>query len=226
MASVKCLYCKANIDRTKEKFIRLHYGQTFRYAHPSCFEKQTEDIQNKYKHELVDPADTVQCIYCKKLMKKSDFDCRPLNEKQTKFAHLLCIQEEQLRPKTDEEELDIYIIRLFDLDYVPPNIKRQIKSFVEKDKLQYSGIKGTLKYFYEIKQNRIDKSNPSIGIVPYVYEDAKRYYQQLAITKARNEAAMQHQQEEKTVTIIIQQPRRVPMIKKLFSFLDEEELNE
>jgi hypothetical protein len=40
----------------------------------------------------------------------------------------------------------------------------------------YSGIKRTLEYFYEVKKNSIEKANGGIGIVPWVYEEAKRYY--------------------------------------------------
>ena len=35
----------------------------------------------------------------------------------------------------------------------------------------------TLKYFFEIKKNSIEKSKGSIGIIPYIYSEAALYYE-------------------------------------------------
>lgn len=51
-------------------------------------------------------------------------------------------------------------------------ITLQIKKFMQDYKYSYSGILRTLKYFYEVKQNDISKSNNGIGIVPWVYQEA------------------------------------------------------
>jgi hypothetical protein len=40
----------------------------------------------------------------------------------------------------------------------------------------YRGMYLTLKYFYEIKKGNKEKANKTIGIIPYVYEEAKRHY--------------------------------------------------
>ena len=56
-------------------------------------------------------------------------------------------------------------------------ITLQINRYLqEHPEYTYSGIKRTLEYFYKIKKNPIEKANGGIGIVPWVYEEAKRYY--------------------------------------------------
>ena len=46
--------------------------------------------------------------------------------------------------------------------------------------MPYRGQLLTLKYFYEIKKNKTDKANGSIGIIPFVYAEAKAYYEKQA----------------------------------------------
>jgi len=43
--------------------------------------------------------------------------------------------------------------------------------------MPYRGQLLTLKYFYEIKRNSTKKSNGSIGIIPFVFAEAKLYYE-------------------------------------------------
>ena len=40
----------------------------------------------------------------------------------------------------------------------------------------YSGMLKSLLYFYEIKGNQWEKGHGGLGIVPYVFEDAKAYW--------------------------------------------------
>lgn len=218
MAVSKCFYCGKPVNRDKEKFARIHYGQVYRYAHINCYEANKEI--EKRECDIVDPLDTVICAYCKKPMKKTDFDCKAINPYNTKFAHLLCIQEEAKREKTPEEELDIYIMKIFNLEFIPPNIQKQKKSYIDNH-MTFSGIKGSLKYFYEIKQNKIDISNPSIGIVPYIYNEAKEYYKKLDQTRLKNKNK-DLTYEGQVIKIKIQKPKRQEMRKRFFTFFDDD----
>lgn len=75
---------------------------------------------------------------------------------------------------------------MFGLDYVNARIKKQIKDCVEKYHYSYSGILKTLQYFFEIKKNPIEKANGGIGIVPYVYDDAKKYFETIFYAQQLN----------------------------------------
>ena len=43
--------------------------------------------------------------------------------------------------------------------------------------MTYKGMNSTLIYFYDIKKNSTKGSNEGIGIIPYVYEEAKKYFE-------------------------------------------------
>lgn len=46
--------------------------------------------------------------------------------------------------------------------------------------MPYKGQLMALKYFYEIEHNTIEKSHGSIGIIPFVWERSRLYYEKQA----------------------------------------------
>jgi hypothetical protein len=86
----------------------------------------------------------------------------------------------------------------------------------------YSGIHRSLEYFYEVKGNSLDKANGGIGIVPFVYQDAYNYYYSLWLAKEKNKLKNIEEFVPKTVEVKIPIPQRKVKKRKLFSFLDEE----
>lgn len=80
----------------------------------------------------------------------------------------------------------------------------------------YSGILSTLKYWYEIKGNSIAKANEGLGIVPYVYSDAKKYYESIFYATQLNKDITNYENEKKI--IIISSPRVDLQCNKLFDF--------
>lgn len=212
---VICLYCGVKFDRDKEPFVAVN-GR--RYAHADCAKKAFEEKKLPEMPEIIDPSDTVICVFCKKsLSKKID---KPRLMPGNVWAHELCAKKEELKPKTDEDLLYEYILKLYNLEFVPPNIRLQIRNFKADYGFSDSGILKTLKYFYEIRGNKVNRDNISIGIVPYVYNEARRYYFKI----------WQAQQANQNITIKataaqevkIKPPKRKPMRKEKFTFLDSE----
>lgn len=96
------------------------------------------------------------------------------------------LNDDNLKKKDAESDdfdaLWYYIIRLFgpfeeDEPVSKWNIT-QIKKF-RKDGISYRAQLLTLKYFYEVRKNTTEKSNGSIGIIPYVLDDSRRYYESM-----------------------------------------------
>ena len=56
---------------------------------------------------------------------------------------------------------------------------RQINKYVREYGYTYQGIMYSLIWYYEIEKNSISMANHGIGIVPYVYNDAKDYYERV-----------------------------------------------
>lgn len=132
--------------------------------------------------------DIVVCKYCKmKFNKKQE----PWVKISTRYAHQSCYeqvlkqQEKELAEKQALQALQEYIMKLYDIDFIPPFIQKQIKEFKEKYKFTYSGMHKSLIWFFEIQKKPFDK-NKGIGIIPYIYKDAEQYYYTIYLAKLQN----------------------------------------
>lgn len=123
----------------------------------------------------------------------------------------------------DKMKLEQYINKLFHTDYVDPRIQKQIKNYIKEYNFTYSGILKSLVYFYEVKQNPVEKSNDGIGIVPWVYKQAFNYYYAIWLAQQKNTDKTVENYIPKETEIIIPRPKPKPHKKYLFSFLDDKE---
>ena len=214
---VICPYCKVKFDRDKEEYSLV---SAKRYAHASCMLRQVEIDPNYVKKEIIDPTDNVICAYCKQPLSKKDEDCVMIGN--GKYVHKRCQALEEAREKTDKEKLEDYIKTLFNITYIDPRLKAQIKKYVEEYNYSYSGIQKALYYFYEIKGGDKEKANGGIGIVPYVYKDAYNYYYNLWLAKQKNKDIEVVAYKPVVREIVIPRPQRKVKKRELFKFLDEE----
>ena len=123
----------------------------------------------------------------------------------------------------DKMKVEQYINKLFHTDYVDPRIQKQIKNYIKEYNFTYSGILKSLVYFYEVKQNPVEKSNDGIGIVPWVYKQAFNYYYAIWLAQQKNTDKTVENYIPKETEIIIPRPKPKPHKKHLFSFLDDKE---
>jgi hypothetical protein len=217
---VTCQYCKARFDRDKEEYCLV---SARRYAHAKCMLREAEKDPNYVKKEIIDPLDNVICSFCKKPLSKKDPDCVMLTN--GKYVHEACKSLEENREKTDREKLEEYIKELFDLSYIDPRVKAQMKKYVEEYNFTYSGMQKALYYFYEIKGGDKSKANGGIGIIPYVYKDAYNYHYQLWLAQQKNKDIEVNLYVPQVKEIVIDRPERKVKKRQLFVFLDEEEDN-
>lgn len=142
-----------------------------------------------------------------------------------RYAHLRCkqsAQEREEQTKRDKAELETYIKELFKYQQLPEKVKRQIKQYTTENGYTYSGILKTLKYWFDIKNNNIEKANGGIGIVPWIYNDAYNYWRSIWEARERNKDI-----EEVIIPvreIHILPPKREPMkhLRKKFTFLEDD----
>lgn len=136
-------------------------------------------------------AHPVKCFYCGKTFDRDREPYVAVPDKAKRYAHKQCYQntiELDEQTKRDKEILENYIKELFNWDTLPEKVVKQLKAYMTDTtkNYTYSGIYKTLKYHYEIKHGQIEKANGGIGIVPYVYEEAKRYWYNIWLTRERN----------------------------------------
>lgn len=165
-------------------------------------------------------AHKCKCYYCKI---EFDRDKEPYVQiTERRYAHKACAAKYEIQKSQQEkdyEELVAYLEKLFGLGYVNAKTAKQIKDFRENYTYTYSGILGTLIYWYEVKGASVENANGGIGIVPYVYEDAKKYYTNLANAAAANEGIKNH--KTKFIEIEIAAPRPEERKPRLFNLEEE-----
>lgn len=169
----------------------------------------------------------VKCKYCGKTFDRDKYPFVQISAQR--YAHKECALEQEkkiIAEDEDKKNLEEYIMKLLNISYVDPKIRKQIKQYVEEYQYTYSGIHKTLVYFYEVKGNSIDKANGGIGIVPYIYQESFRYYYALWENQQRNVGKEAKDYIPTVKEIIIPVPQRNIKKKNRFSFLDEEEVND
>ena len=166
-------------------------------------------------------AKYVTCPYCKIKFNREKEECVQISERR--YAHQDCVlkqQKESLKQQEDLQKLCDYIQTLFNFEEMPQKVLRQIEGYKKSYSYSYSGILKSLVYFYDIKKNDMSKSNGGIGIVPYIYEEAYRYFFEQWQRKQKNsDVEIEHYIPQSKI-IKIPSPKRNPIKKKLFSFLD------
>lgn len=140
---------------------------------------------------------TVMCREC-----KQRFEKKPDGENVTWimpsknwYYHKDCYQkwiEKRLNKKNVEEKKkdDEYRVEIFDylqrdlkVNFNGAKVGTQIRAFLNQG-MTLKGILFCLIYCYEIKKLDWDKSSDGIGIIPYVYEESKNYWQNMVNRQA------------------------------------------
>lgn len=135
-------------------------------------------------------AHYVICSVCKQRFDRDKVQAVKTGARR--YAHYRCKQDGELVPLPKQEidedliELENYIKKLLKEDFINAKVRKQIKDFQQQYGYSYSGMLKSLIYFYEVKNNPIDKSNGSIGIVPFVYKDAYNYYLSIFLANDQN----------------------------------------
>jgi hypothetical protein len=165
----------------------------------------------------------VKCLYCGVTF---DADKEPFAKpKGNRYAHQSCYDKHMAsmsQEERDYEELIDYIKTLLG-DDINPRVWKQLKEYKESYKYSYSGILKTLKWWYELKGNSVEKANGAIGIVPYVYQQACQYYYALYLAAIANEDKDIEHYQATVREFIIEPPTRIVKPPKLFNLDDLEE---
>ncbi len=114
-------------------------------------------------------------------------------------------------PATDEEWVEMifdFLARDMKVSYNYYLCKQQIENYWKKEKINPKGIYFSLKYFYEIKKHPWEKGHGGIGIVPYVFDEAKAYWIEQERKKRGFMKEMESQAKERTVVKISRTNKR------------------
>lgn len=139
-------------------------------------------------------AHNVKCAICGEVFDRDKIQA--VKHGARRYAHLRCKPDGELvTVETDPEkikeqqalnDLEMYAKELLQDDYNPAKIRKQINEYHQKYGYSYDGMKKTLIYWYEIKGQSKEKANGGIGIIPFIFNDARNYYYSLYLAQMAN----------------------------------------
>jgi len=163
----------------------------------------------------------VKCPFCSQ---QFDANTEEYVKIKTRYAHKKCAEEHEATMTQDERDLAAlfeYVKNLFGSDYNYMKVKRQIEKMKsDNPDYSYSGMKRSLQWFYEITHHPIENANGGIGIIPYIYDDARKYFYSLYVAQLANEH-IDITTEAKE--FVIESPRAYSRPPRLFMIDDDEE---
>ena len=145
-------------------------------------------------------AREVICQYCKSQSNKVDKDVA------------IRVDEKNFHPEcavlyADRKQLYGIICRIFKLKAPGPRNNAYISKFLGQG-MTYKGMSKALVYFYEVKKNSIAKSDNGVGIIPWVYEEANKYYERKEKMEKELKEAIEYSKNHQEVK---QETRKVKM---------------
>lgn len=132
----------------------------------------------------------VKCSICGKTFNREKESY--VKTSSTRYAHKACgepfLQEKEKENKEakDKEMLNDYIKQIYQIEQLSPLMRKQVKRFHDELGFTYSGMCGALAYFYNVQGHTTEKAR-GVGILEYIYEEAKQYYVNLAKINLANE---------------------------------------
>lgn len=137
-------------------------------------------------------ARQVKCPYC-----EEKFDKDEAHEYKKKYYHVNCFQKWN-QDKADYETLKLYIAKLLRIEFPTGMILKQIKDYKDKYNYTYKGMELSLIYFFDTLGNRAQEGQ-GIGIIPFVYEDAKNHY----IKQKKIADSLDDMENEETMELVV-----------------------
>ena len=161
----------------------------------------------------------VKCLYCGR---QFDASREPfVKVTGSRYAHESCYYR-TTNVNSDYTNLSDWLQNNFG-QAMQIKIWQQIEDYIKYQKFTYAGILKTLKWWYEIKGNPIDKSNGGVGIIPYAYADAMAYYEKIEKAHELNKDKIIRPGKVRDIYIVA--PYLPPKTPRLFNldFNNEEE---
>lgn len=188
---VTCPICGVVFNANKEPAIKVGA----RWYHQKCADEN--DVVKKHE-EKVKKQNTKICVYCKKT-----FDTRNGYKKvQNRYAHPECFEKYHTEDEEYIEQIYSFLKEhLISYDYV--QCEKQRQSYVSKYGYTNKGMLTALKYFYDVRKQSPDRSGNRIGIIPYVYDEAQKYFEDLEKRKKKANEGLIEQVKIKPIVIEI-----------------------
>ena len=163
-------------------------------------------------------AHMVKCLICGKTF---DRDKEPWVKPRTnRYAHKTCVNSDKLQSITDEDQFFQMVKSIYGKDYNYIMIHQQAINYINQYGYTWSGMTGCLHWFYNINHGSIEEGHGGIGIIPFIYEDVKKYYQNIYQSQEINK---KKKIRAPVYNITIQSPKIYKQPPHLLNLGDEDE---
>lgn len=163
-------------------------------------------------------AHVVKCLFCGKSF---DRDKEPfVKVGARRYAHKACAggQEEVLQEEKDKDQFYKCVKSIYGTDYNYMMINKQALSYINDYGYTWSGMTGCLHWFYNINHGSLEEGHGGIGIIPYIYDNVKKYYQQRYLTENKNKNKKMRKQ---VIEFNIVPPKPIKPTPRLLDLGDE-----
>lgn len=146
----------------------------------------------------------VKCYYCGETFDRDKVLFVKVG--QRRYAHVECAKTESSpeKKKTDKEIFFDMVKSIYGEKYNFVLINKQALSYIKQYHYTWGGMTACLHWFYNIKHSRPEDGNGGIGIIPYIYEEVRTYYDKIYATQKINKIL----ETQKTIkNFEIQSPR-------------------
>lgn len=190
----KCPLCN-NIIKSDEDTIPFKN----RTAHSACFAVHMKALSNDKQAKLEKKAEEQKLAKAK-------------HKPKAELKDGLSEEEYQEKKKVIE-----YLKMLLDSPEIPSSIYAIMNNDMERYNHTYTGIYNTLRYLHEIKEKEL--TGNIVGIVPYYYDEADKYYKEIQTIEQNNKDIDIHNMYKEKVIVIKPKKRAI----KQLSFDDDED---
>lgn len=202
----KCKLCGNEVDKNDtSSFIK----KSGRYIHNTCEEQRLAEKDKpkcSFCTKVIENADDLvkrgslkvhkQCLEqyhntgeqakvktvmrtCPKCGEKVDPLSANALDTDTATYHRECYESIQ-RAKKNRAELTDYISLKYDIQFPTGYMLKQITDYHEKRGYSYKAMLATLRFIFEVEKIPV-KENTGLGLIPFYYEKAKKYYAKLRV---------------------------------------------
>ena len=227
---VICPYCKEQFDADTEPYIKV---QVRRYAHVKCAEQHAKSLEEKKEiakalkeiaanEQNAKPANMVKCMICGELVDKTNPEC--VKATSTSYAHRNCLEQEpELLERTKFYD---YVSQLFGTKYNHLSTMKLAERYMrEHPDWTWSGMHKAMWFFYEKKHGDKSKANGTIGILPYIYQQAYSYFFELFLAEEAANSLDEEAIKTTTRKMVIKEPIK-PTTKRKANIIEFEEDDE
>ena len=161
----------------------------------------------------------VKCFICNEYF---DRDTVPNIKIGRRYAHKTCQESEnptKVKDMQDREQFFKCIKNIYGEKYNYQLINKQATDYIAIYNYTWNGMTKSLEWFYNIQHGSIEDSNGGIGIIPFIYEEAKEYYKNLYIAQKKNKEI---KLLRPVVEIKVQSPRGWRRPPQMFDWEDDE----